>query len=92
MSPALDLARTVVLAATGCGAVWVGMAMAGRHRHGPWTVVGSEYAPPINRGYEGYDSDVIERMLYGFTTVTYRCDGCGDHRTELLAGKAKVGA
>lgn len=72
-----------------------------RHQH-RWSVVAERFTPPggevgslkVKGGAAAYEAlqrhyDLLDRMLYGATTVVYECS-CGVRMTDVLAGDART--
>lgn len=62
--------------------------MFGRCRH-RWEEVGTVFTRPYNVGHGGNVQGTIEmldRLMYGFTTTKLRCSECGDVKTHVGLG------
>lgn len=76
---------------------------ASKHQH-HWTTVAErfqpgsaqwEVTPARYRGAGALDvmqkqMDLMERMAFGMTTVSQRCDGCGEQRAYTATGDART--
>jgi len=60
------------------------------HEH-KWVEYTRTYSPPqpdeAYRFASAYHPERVERLIHGFTTVTYDCD-CGALKTVVMLGKA----
>lgn len=52
-----------------------------------FVVARNVYLPPVNKEVYGVSNDVILTLLYGKTTLTYRCPKCGKTYKEEFTGR-----
>ena len=60
------------------------------HRH-QWEKVGEKYNMPPLRQWEAENvpSKVWERLVHGFTVITYRCKKCPEQRYDQVIGRTE---
>lgn len=60
------------------------------HRHS-WTEIERMYARPckIKMSEAAIDEDLLRQMLFGVTTIIYRCSVCGAIKKLEVLGKAE---
>lgn len=59
-----------------------------KHKH-DWRYHSSAYNPPSDRVARGLDITTMERMIHGFTNVTYTCavDECPEVKVQTFIGR-----
>ena len=59
--------------------------------HRKAALVGKRFYPPPTRHVNGrFSEDQVERLLWGVTVLTYRCERCGRLVTDQIAGEVPV--
>lgn len=56
-----------------------------------WKIVGTDYHPGMGRGGKIHDAteEIFQQAMLGATTVSLRCEHCGDVKARLITGKWK---
>lgn len=63
--------------------------MFGRHKH-DFERIAEQFNPPQTflRSARGFKPVIVERMIYGFTVVTYQCKGCPEVCFRRVTGRS----
>ena len=60
-----------------------------KHKH-RWGDERVTFNPPMTtRDLQGSGIDMMREMIYGLSTVTQRCDDCGEARSYTVPGDAR---
>ncbi|HEY2086269.1 MAG TPA: hypothetical protein VGH54_09620 [Mycobacterium sp.] len=62
-----------------------------KHQHA-WKVAGGRYEPPVGRSFEveRISDQMLREMIYGVTTITQECTGCGWVATSREIGRVDL--
>lgn len=62
--------------------------MFGRHKH-DFEMVAERFNPPSRpSNVKNMDAATLERLVFGFTVVTYRCKECPEVRFTRVTGRS----